>query len=42
MDICVKYAQCVKYDHLCENLSFIGYLCEMCSMFENMIICVKI
>jgi hypothetical protein len=31
-----------KYDHLCENLTFIGYLCERCSMFENMTICVKI
>jgi hypothetical protein len=27
-----------KYDHLCENLTFIGYLCEICSMFENMAI----
>jgi hypothetical protein len=29
-----------KYDHLCENLTFNGYLCEICSMFENMAICV--
>jgi hypothetical protein len=27
---------------LCENLTFIGYLCEICSMCENMAICVKI
>jgi hypothetical protein len=61
LDICVKYAQCVKiwpffwnldfhlifvwnmlnvwkYVHLCENLTFIRYLCEICSMCENMII----
>jgi hypothetical protein len=25
-----------KYDHLCENLTFNGYLCEICSMYENM------
>jgi hypothetical protein len=31
-----------KYDHLCENLTFIGYLCEICLMCENMTICVKI
>jgi hypothetical protein len=23
-----------KYDHFCENLTFIGYLCEICSMCE--------
>jgi hypothetical protein len=38
----VKYAQCVKTWPLCENLTFIGYLCEICSMCENMAICVKI
>jgi hypothetical protein len=27
---------------LCESLTFIGYLCEICSMCENMAICVKI
>jgi hypothetical protein len=32
----VKYAQCVKYEQLSENLTFIGYLCEICSMCENM------
>jgi hypothetical protein len=31
-----------KYDHLCEKLTFIGYLCEICSMCENMTIFVKI
>jgi hypothetical protein len=31
-----------KHDHLCENLTFIGYLYEICSMCENMTICVKI
>jgi hypothetical protein len=31
-----------KYDHLCENLTSIGYLCEICWMCENIIICVKI
>jgi hypothetical protein len=31
-----------KYDHLCENLIFIGYLCEICLMYGNMAICVKI
>jgi hypothetical protein len=31
-----------KYGHLCANLTFIGYLCEMCSMCENMAICVQI
>jgi hypothetical protein len=51
MTICVKmYFQWIfvwnmlnvwKYDHLCENLTFIGYLCEMCSTFQNMAICVK-
>jgi hypothetical protein len=64
MDICVKYAQCVKiwpfvwkydfywifvqnmlnvwkYGHFCKNVTFIGYLCEICSMFENIAICVK-
>jgi hypothetical protein len=25
-----------KYGHLCENLTFIGYLCAICSMCENM------
>jgi hypothetical protein len=25
-----------KYDHLCENLTFNGHLCEICSMCENM------
>jgi hypothetical protein len=30
-----------KYDHLCEILTFNGYLCEICSVFENMTICVK-
>jgi hypothetical protein len=25
-----------KYGHLCENLTFIGYLCEICSMCENL------
>jgi hypothetical protein len=30
-----------KFDHLCENLTFIGYLCEIYSMCENMVICVK-
>jgi hypothetical protein len=25
-----------KYSHLCENLSYIGYWCEICSMCENM------
>jgi hypothetical protein len=24
-----------KYGHLCENLTFIGYLCEICSMFKK-------
>jgi hypothetical protein len=28
----------LKYDHLCENVTFIGYLCEICSMCENMTI----
>jgi hypothetical protein len=23
---------------LCENLTFIGYLCEICSMCENMVV----
>jgi hypothetical protein len=41
MNICVKYAQCVKFDHLCEKLTFIGYLCEICSMLENIAIRVK-
>jgi hypothetical protein len=27
-----------KYGHLSENLTFIGYLCEICSMCENMVI----
>jgi hypothetical protein len=27
-----------KYGHLCANLTFIGYLCEICSMCENMVI----
>jgi hypothetical protein len=27
---------------LCENLTFIGYWYEICSMCENMVICVKI
>jgi hypothetical protein len=31
-----------KYDHLCENLASNGYLCEICSMCENMVVCVKI
>jgi hypothetical protein len=31
-----------KYGHLCRNLTFIGYLCEICSMSENMVICVEI
>jgi hypothetical protein len=31
-----------KYDHLCKKLIFIGYLCEICSMCENMAISVKI
>jgi hypothetical protein len=31
-----------KYSHSCENLTFIGYLCEICSMCENMTICVNI
>jgi hypothetical protein len=30
-----------KYYHLRKKLTFIGYLCEICSMFENMAICVK-
>jgi hypothetical protein len=30
-----------KYGNLCENLTFIRYLCEICSMCENMAICVK-
>jgi hypothetical protein len=38
----VTYVQCVKYGHLCENLTFIGYLCEICSLCENMVSCVKI
>jgi hypothetical protein len=25
-----------KYDHLCGNLTFNGYLCEICSMCQNM------
>jgi hypothetical protein len=25
-----------KYGNLCENVTFIGYLCEICSMCENM------
>jgi hypothetical protein len=32
----------LKYDHLCENLTFNGYMCEICSMCENMAICGKI
>jgi hypothetical protein len=28
--------------HSSENLTFNGYLCEICSMCENMVICVKI
>jgi hypothetical protein len=28
--------------HFSENLIFSGYLCEICSMCENMAICVKI
>jgi hypothetical protein len=31
-----------KYGHLCEKLTFIGYLCEICSMCKNMAIYVKI
>jgi hypothetical protein len=31
-----------KYGHLCENLTFFEYLCQICSMCENMIIHVKI
>jgi hypothetical protein len=27
-----------KYGHLCENVTFIGYLCEICSMCQNMVI----
>jgi hypothetical protein len=27
-----------KYGHLCEKLTFTGYLCEICSMCENMAI----
>jgi hypothetical protein len=27
-----------KYGNLCENLTFIGYFCEICSMCENMAI----
>jgi hypothetical protein len=28
----------LKYDHLCKKLTFIGYLCEICSMCENMVV----
>jgi hypothetical protein len=31
-----------KYIHLCAILTFIGYLCEIWSMCENMTICVQI
>jgi hypothetical protein len=31
-----------KYGHLCENSTFIGYLSEICSMCENVAICVQI
>jgi hypothetical protein len=31
-----------EYGHLCENLTFIVYLCEIWSMCENIAICVKI
>jgi hypothetical protein len=31
----------LKSDHLCENVTFMGYLCGICSMCENMTICVK-
>jgi hypothetical protein len=31
-----------KYGHLWENVTWIGYLCEICSMCENMAICVEI
>jgi hypothetical protein len=27
-----------KYGYLCENVTFIGYLCKICSMCENMAI----
>jgi hypothetical protein len=27
-----------KYGHLCENMTFIEYLCEICSMCDNMAI----
>jgi hypothetical protein len=27
-----------KYGHLCENLTFIEYLCEICSMCDNVVI----
>jgi hypothetical protein len=27
-----------KYDNLCATLTFIGYLCEICSMCENMVV----
>jgi hypothetical protein len=30
-----------KYDYLCENLTFNGYLCEIFPMCENMAIYVK-
>jgi hypothetical protein len=43
MAICVKiwlslniYVNVWKYGHLCENFTFIGYFCEICSMCENM------
>jgi hypothetical protein len=25
--------------HLCEKLTFVGYLCEICSMCEHMAMC---
>jgi hypothetical protein len=38
MDICVKYAQCVKIWPFVWKFYFIGYLCEICSMCKNMVI----
>jgi hypothetical protein len=38
LDIYVNMFNVWKYDHLCENVTFIGYLCEICSMCDNMAI----
>jgi hypothetical protein len=33
---------CNDHHEKVKKLTFIGYLCEICSMCENIVICVKI